>query len=219
MPRGTPQPGTASAEPISTTPPAAPKSRPTKQRRKGRRSTSAALTKQFEARVAAEVQRRLSDANLHRPQTVVDARSFPLGQDRPRDLPVDGPARLTPPEIEPVTGVFSKEYLDELRFMEESVTVRVQPTPDKNADPCPGVWVNGRSQYFPRGVAITCKRKFVEQLARSRTTNFTQEEFTDTKGYKAIRNNPSTSLNFPFQLMRDDNPNGVAWLEKILSEA
>ena len=36
---------------------------------------------------------------------------------------------------------------------------------------------------------------------------------------KAIRNIPNTSLNYPFQVMRDDNPDGPAWLEKILAEA
>lgn len=213
MPRVTPQPAeaTASAPVAPLARPAAAKSRKNAKRRMRGISPMKQMEAQFEARVQAEVLRRIAKP--------IDGRKFEVGQDKPRDLPVDGPARLSEAEIEPVLGVFSKEYLEMLMFMEEKVIVRVQTTPDKNADPNPGFWVNGISQYFPRGVSVTCRRKFIEQLARSRTTSYTQEEYIDAKGNKAIRNIPSTSLNYPFQVMRDDNPDGPAWLEKVLSEA
>lgn len=195
MPRTTTQASAEAAAPI-----VAPTTAPKKRRKKLKQRAKARET-------------------VRRVNREVDARHFTLGQDKPRDLPVDGPARLLPAEIEPVTGILAKSTLDMLAFMEESITVRVQTTPERNAEPIIGVWVNGKSQYFPRGQNVTCKRKYVEQLARSRTTDFTQEEFIDGKGYKAIRNIPNTSLRYPFQVIRDDSPNAMSWLEKILAEA
>lgn len=147
-----------------------------------------------------------------------DAAEANVGQDRARDLPTGGLARLDAPEIEAVTG-FTKDHADMLKFMEEPVQVRVHATAEANPEPIIGIWNNGRSQFFIRNQIQTVKRKFVEGLARARTTRYTQEIYRDANGDTAIRNIPSTALRYPFSVIRDDNPNGGAWLSKVLDEA
>ena len=44
-------------------------------------------------------------------------------------------------------------------------------------------------------------------------------ELTKTaKGNRAVRNIPSTSLAYPFQVLRDENPRGRDWLRQILAQ-
>lgn len=141
-------------------------------------------------------------------------------QDKPRDMPSTGPARIDPLEIETVQdGPGLKDQTELLAFLNEEVEVIVLKTNDKNADPCPGFWVNGRSQYFPRGMRVKCKRLYLEKLARSVITSYTQEEYLDPAGNRAVRNIPSTSLAYPFSVAHDPNPRGSAWLENLLAEA
>lgn len=153
--------------------------------------------------------------NTNKPRDAAEAK---IGQDKPRDLPTFGLARLDEPEIEPVQG-FTKSHADMLKFMEEPVMVRVHPTAEVNPEPIFGIWNNGRSQYFIRGQTQTVRRKFVEGLARARNTVYRQEVFRDANGDTAIRNIPSTALRYPFSVVRDDNPNGGAWLAKVLDDA
>jgi hypothetical protein len=161
-----------------------------------------------------------ADANLRQPNRRIEVGGA-VGQDRPRDMSVDGDARnsLSGPEIEPVDKII-KSHADELKFMEELVEVRVHSSTDRNAEPIVGpIGVNGRNQYFPRNVVVRCKRKFVERLARTRTTGFSQEIYKDANGDTAIRNHPVTSLRYPFSIERDDNPNGRDWINRVLQEA
>lgn len=196
MPRVSPETETA-----TPTPPA-----PTKRRKN---SAKKAATREVRRNVAPVTRNRSTEANKHfKPQ------------DRPRDMPNTGPARLDEAEIETVSdGPGFKERADELAFYNEMCEVIVSTTTDKNAEPIVPMWVNGRSQYFPRGQRVKCKRMFVEKLARTVTTAYTQEHYKDALGNDAIRNIPHTALSYPFTVVHDSNPNGQAWLEKVLSEA
>lgn len=142
-----------------------------------------------------------------------------VGQNAPRDMPMEGDARLDEAQIEVVSGPLFKDHAEALMFNEELVTVMFHPTPDKNASAFVEVWVNGRSQFFIRGMKQTVKRKFIECAARGKECTYTQEEYKDARGNNAIRNIPSHTLKNPFSLLEDKNPRGGhAWMQNLLQE-
>lgn len=104
-------------------------------------------------------------------------------------------------------------------FMNEPVTVMVADTNDEqDADALVQVSINGRNQFFVRGVPQTVRRCYVERLARAKKTSFSQnlderqgeEVFNRMKSHNALR--------YPFTVIEDKNPVGGAWLRAILSE-
>lgn len=141
-----------------------------------------------------------------------------IGQDRPRNMPSTGKARIEPPLIDVVDGPNWKDKADALAFLEENVTIVIMDTSDKNAEFLVPLWVNGRSQYIFRNQPTDIKRKFVEALARAKETTYTQEYYKDANNNNAIRNIPHTALKYPFTILHDANPRGPAWLKKILAE-
>lgn len=151
----------------------------------------------------------------------VNASEQKVGQDRPRHMKSIGPARksLEPAHIEPVENAVTKEFLDELAFMEEKVTVLVHDTTNPADVPVPEVWNDGRVQRFIRGKEQVVKRKFVELLARSKRTTYTQEKVRDDQDIESYRNVPHTVLQFPFSIVHDSNPKGAAWLKNVLAQA
>lgn len=127
-------------------------------------------------------------------------------------------------ETEIITGEAVKaagnlNYQKLLAFMEEKVVVQVSTTTDKNAEPLPAVYVNGVAQFFPRGQNITCKRKFVEGLARSKpemvNTDMTVQSLGAEPQNRVLR---TSALRYPFHVVHDANPRGAKWLEQLLTE-
>ena len=78
------------------------------------------------------------------------------------------------------------------------------------------VSVNGVIQMFRRNRPIVVKRKFVERLARAKETGYDQE-LDDRLGERMNVVQPINSLRYPFQVNRDDNRLGQAWLRSILA--
>jgi len=152
---------------------------------------------------------------------VVDTNDEELGgQLKPRDLRATGPAieALDPPEPIIIAGkMVSPEKAAELAFNEEILTVLVHESTDVNDDPMPGVWINGISQFFLRGIEQNVKRKFVGALARAKKTVYTQQRLPDNAGYRQIGH---TRLANPFQVIYDPSgAKGVAWLKDALKQA
>ncbi len=107
-------------------------------------------------------------------------------------------------------------YASQLAFMEEVVEVMVHESTDPNAEPIVHVAVNGMNQFFPRGEAVACKRKYLEVLARAKETSIsTQTVNTDRDVINRI--NQHTALRYPFSVIRDSNPKGAAWLKSVLA--
>jgi len=144
-----------------------------------------------------------------------------IGQDRPRVMKSTGPAKqsLEPAKIEPVPGPVSKDKLDNLKFNEDILTVMVHDSTNPSDHPTPEVWNDGRMFVFPRGQEVEVKRKFVEVLARSKKTTYTQQKIKDANGIESYRNIPHTALMYPFTVVSDPSPKGRDWLKKILAEA
>ena len=132
-----------------------------------------------------------------------------------------GPAKrsLEPAHVEAVERPINKDWADTMAFNEELIKVMVHETTDPNATPIPDVYVNGIGQRFIRGQKQDVKRKFVELLARSRKTTYSQEKVRDDNGNESYRNVPHTALAYPFSVLEDQNPRGADWLTAILAEA
>ena len=109
-----------------------------------------------------------------------------------------------------------KKWYDEMAFMNETVTVRVHPSTDRNANPLPDVYVNGRVQRFPRGEEIQVRRCYVEVLARARLTTFDNQKVKGPDGEDKYVYPAHTAEVYPFTVI-GDSPKGDAWLKSIMS--
>ncbi|MEJ5148964.1 hypothetical protein [Comamonas sp. MYb396] len=121
--------------------------------------------------------------------------------------------------IDVVDKPLPKNALDMEAFMNEVVTIVVNPPTDADDPTLIQVGVNGVNQFIRRGDAVDVKRKYVEVLARSKRTDFAQtlDERLGEQGFNSLRS--MHSLRYPFSMLRDPNPNGGAWLTAILREA
>lgn len=110
-----------------------------------------------------------------------------------------------------------KDVVADEAFMQEPVDIRLMPTTDVNAPPTACVSVNGVTAWIPRNRTVRVRRAHVEVLARMKESRYTQEEVTpQNPGGRLIE---SVGLVYPFTVIRDANPRGGAWLERILMEA
>lgn len=93
-------------------------------------------------------------------------------------------------------------------FMNEMVTIVVNPAQDPDEPTLVQVGVNGVNQFIPRGHAIAVKRKYVEVLARAKRTDFRQnlDERMNGKDMRLLSDDEmrANRLNW-----RDDNGVGV----------
>ena len=118
---------------------------------------------------------------------------------------------------EPVTGEqAAKTAIEKEVFMNEPVRIIVMETGEEGSlqviTPC----VNGVNQPIVRGQETVVKRKFVEALARCRTTKYQQRHNPIERD--KIENVPITVQTYPFSVLEDRNPKGRAWLQGIVAE-
>ncbi len=127
-------------------------------------------------------------------------------------------------------GDLDRARLDELKFNEEPVTIRLEPSTDENAAlhfPC---WVNGRGAevwnestrqwiafgYLPVGRTLIVKRKYVEVLLRAKIDRIrTVEDKDQNSEFVANRERRSTSAVHALSILEDRNPMGAAWASDI----
>jgi hypothetical protein len=136
-------------------------------------------------------------------------------------MPPTGPARIVQRVIETPEGPFvDQKWADNMQFMEEKVTVIVhQQGESRYPEPAISVWNDGRHQLFPRDVEVTCARKFLEVLARAKVATYGNQEFVNEDGIRAQKYPKRVAHKYPFSVIRDDNPRGRAWLNRIFQEA
>ena len=110
------------------------------------------------------------------------------------------------------------EYLDELQFMEEKVTIRIEPSADRYAPRFVDVAVNGRIEWLEVGKPIGVARKYIEVLARAKSDTFITiaPNTNDENPVNLISRN--TSQKYPFSVIKDPNPRGYQWLTTVLSQ-
>ena len=131
------------------------------------------------------------------------------------------------PEIVRAEQLPSGDYGDELAFNEEPITIRLEPTAEKNAPTSFPIWVNGKGAevfqngrwdeiaYLPVGKVLITKRKYVEVIIRAKL-DAVHTEVSDPES-----ENPRnvvkrfTSAVHSLSILEDRNPRGVAWLTEL----
>lgn len=148
------------------------------------------------------------DIKIEQPAPIVDHRDY------------DGDIIL-------VDRPLNKNVLEALAFMEEPVTIRLEPTAEKNAPTWFPVWVNGKGAelfqrgqwqeiaYLPVGRVITIKRKVLEVIIRAKLDSVA----TDVREPESEHPNNVikrfTSAVHSFSVIEDANPRGVAWMTEM----
>lgn len=131
------------------------------------------------------------------------------------------------PEV--VTGekIVDKDYVDELAFNEEPVTIRIEPSQEKNAAAHFPVWVNGKGcevlidgawaevGYLPVSTVLTIKRKYVEVIMRAKITTVTTDVIQEPDKDPVNKVRRFTSAVHSFSIIKDDNPLSQAWLSEL----
>jgi len=131
--------------------------------------------------------------------------------------------------IIPVSRAGAAQYLEQLAFANDPVTIRIERSSEKFAPHSVDCWVNGigaelfikgrwvQCGYLPVGHIVTTKRKYVEVLARSKvdTLSTQVEKHADHEDNIIDRH---TSQRSPFSVIRDASPKGAEWLTALLSE-
>ena len=119
------------------------------------------------------------------------------------------------------------EWLDELLFMEEPVTIRIEPSSDQNAPGAFPVWCNGKMAevyqagrwdeigYLPVGRVLVIRRKILEIIIRAKIDTIHTKilEMDSERPNNAI--NRFTSPVHSFSIIEDRNPRGAAWVTEI----
>jgi hypothetical protein len=118
-------------------------------------------------------------------------------------------------------------YLDELAFMEEPVSIRLEPSSERNAATAYPVWVNGRPAdvlvngawrqigYLPVGQVLTVRRSVLEVIIRAKTDTIhtkVREMDGETPNNTIER---YTSPVHSFSIIEDRNPRGPAWVAEM----
>lgn len=144
---------------------------------------------------------------------------------------VDASPGRAPEIIKADEANLKKDYLDELAFNEEPVTIVIDQSSEKNAPHAYYVAVNGRGaevqengRWFERkwlmvNQPLTIKRKYVEVLLRSKTTRV--ETIVPNPGDSDLERYPGgkllrfTSGVCAFSIVNDKNPRGFDWAMKL----
>lgn len=119
------------------------------------------------------------------------------------------------------------DYLAELAFMEEPVTIRLEPSSDKNAATAFPIWVNGKPAevfqngrwdeigYLPVSRALVVKRKVLEVIIRAKTDaiHTKVQEMDSERPNNVIQR--FTSPVHSFSILEDGNQRGPAWVAEI----
>ena len=148
-----------------------------------------------------------------------DPLNVQVGQDREKEISVDGKAEVTKETvIEPVEGPDLEDQVELERFMNEIVEILVYEPFEEGEQKVVQLSVGGRNQFVPRGVPTKVKRKYVEVLARAKKVTVSANGVKDPNGEARNIVRFGHGLQFPFQVLNDPNPNGPAWLRKVLAE-
>ena len=124
-------------------------------------------------------------------------------------------------EGKPIERVSENDFEEAAKleeFMHQELTIVVAKDASPGAyDPVPAGPVNGKNQFVKRGVPQKVKRKYVEALARSRVTSYTQD-VPDPRKPEVIHMRDNTALTYQFSVIHDPHPNGAEWLQAILDQ-
>jgi len=123
-------------------------------------------------------------------------------------------------EAESIEVVSEKNFMKTAElasFMNEIVTILVHQSSEDGALDFAPVQVNGLNQPMLRGAESKVKRKYVEALARTRTTKYVQQVIDPTRP-ENIQMKELCTLTYPFAVIHDPSGDfGRRWLEEIVN--
>lgn len=121
----------------------------------------------------------------------------------------------------------SDDYAAELMFMEEPVTIRIEPSSDRNAAGAMPVWVNGKPAevyqngrwdeigYLPVARVLVVKRKVLEVIIRAKVdtvqTRILEQDSERPNNVVSRFTSPVHS----FSILEDKNPRGMGWVQEL----
>ena len=140
-----------------------------------------------------------------------------IGQRPDIVLPNEGPLSADPETIIPVDTPLHSGYYEELQFMEEPVTIRMERSSEKFAPQLIDVYVNGVVKWIPVGTPVTVARKYVEVLARSKPDSVQTVVGTENDDNPENHIRRYTSSKHPFTVINDTGK-GIEWLTRVMAE-
>lgn len=154
------------------------------------------------------------------PQKIFEPMEQSVGQDKERVMKSTGSAReaLEEMNVQIVDRPVDAEKLAMLAFMEEEITVHIQPTTNPQDEQVFEIGCNGEIEVFRRGEQKTVKRKFANIMATQKITTYTQLRRQNQHGIWEEVQVPHTGIKYPFSVMRDPNPMGPAWFQHALAQ-
>lgn len=118
--------------------------------------------------------------------------------------------------------MLNKDYLDELKFMEEPVTIVLHRGRERFSPNVHDFYVNGKPLWIPVDQPVQIQRKYLEVIARSQPFEVkTLVNKNEHQGEDAVVDNFAQryqSAKYPFSVVKDDNPRGHVWLAKVMRE-
>lgn len=94
------------------------------------------------------------------------------------------------------------EYIKDLKFMEDILTIQIADTNDKNAERVVPCGVNGEVKFLERGKELKIARKFVDSLIKVEDRIET-EQYKDKNGVDQTRVNKTPALKYPLSIIHD----------------
>lgn len=129
-----------------------------------------------------------------------------------------------PEIVEAGEDVLKKDYADALAFAEEPMTIRIEPSTDKNAATVHPVWCNGKGAevlirgrwrevtWLPVNTDLIVKRKYVAILCSAKIDQVLTTVVERPGDDPENRVQRITTPVLTFSVIEDKNPRGHAWL-------
>lgn len=162
----------------------------------------------------------------------LDTRSVKTPQKAPLRMPPIGEDVVREPDrILPVDKPMTKSEFDALAFAEEPVMILIHRSTEKFSARCTDfIAINGtkgemlfkngwvQMGYFPRGVPVVTKRKYIEVLARARNESIATQviEHDNEDPQNNVERNVTHIASF--SVLEDKNPLGAEWLVRLLTQ-
>jgi hypothetical protein len=124
-----------------------------------------------------------------------------------------------------------KAYAEELKFYEDPIVIRIEPSAEKNASSVHPVWCNGKGAeilitdqggtkrwrevtWLPVNIDLTVKRKYVAILMSAKITRVETQVIKSMED-EENRINRITSAACTFSIISDPSPRGPEWFRQL----
>lgn len=142
--------------------------------------------------------------------------------------PIDDISKYDGDVVVADAGIADRDYLAELKFMSEPVTIRLQPSTDRNAATSFPCWVNGvpaevfqrgkwtQIGYLPVAQVLVVKRSVLEVILKAKVDTVTTQVVGQGDDSVDNRVNRFTTPVHSVSVIEDKNPKGGAWMTEII---